>query len=211
MNNEKTIIKINGEHNFFLFQDVVYYFGLTLKFKWHYPIVSKYKDKESKSKCASEYIYDSWYDLFKTKLAECPHTEYYQKLINKLKDWMITTNIAIITAQVGKGRKGIPSCELDYLTKYKPSFLIEHSDDFETYIVHFNEEIEMLFNEAISFYRTIENDFNPNSFLTLLRRYFVIEEECLSEETSVICKNFEGEKEFFMKEGIYEIVEDNKQ
>lgn len=211
MNKKEAIIKINGEHNFFLFQDIVYYFGLTLKFEWRFPIVSKYKDKEKRSKCASEFIYDSWYDLFIEKLMTCPRTDYCRKLIDGFKDWMITTNIAITTAQVGRKEEGIPSWELDSLTKNKPSFLIEHNDDFEIYTVHFNEEIEVLFNEAIYFYHTIENSFNPNSFLALLRRYFIIEEEYLSKEISVICENFEGKKEFFMEKATYEIVEDNRQ
>ena len=46
------------------------------------------------------------------------------------------------------------------LTKYKPSFLIEHQDNYETYIVHLNEEMKGLFNEAIFFYNEIEKNFN---------------------------------------------------
>ena len=204
------VIKINGERNFFLFQDIVYYFGTTLKFEWHYPIDNKYDDKDYRHRNALEYAYNSWYEIFIDKLKKCERTDYYQKLIELFKSWMITTNIAITTAQKGRGREGIPSWELKMLTKNKPTFLIEHSDDYETYTAHLNEEIEVIFNEAIFFYNEIENSFNPESFLKLLKRYFIIDDDYFSEELPVICENFVGKKEFFMEEGIFTIEEGDK-
>lgn len=197
------VIRITGEHNFFLFQDIVYYFGLTLKFEWGYPIDNKYNCKDYRHRSTSEYIYNSWYELFIEKLKRCERTKYYHELIELFKSWMITTNIAITTAQKGRKREGIPSWELEMLTKYKPSFLIDHQDNYETYIVHLDEEIEIIFNEAILFYKTIEKDFNSQSFLTLLKRYFIIDEGYLSEELPVICDNFIGKKEYFMEDDIF--------
>ena len=204
------IIKIKGEHNFFLFQDIVYYFGLTLKFKWRYPIKNKYTSKSCPCESASKFIYDSWYEIFIEKLEKCGRTNYYKKLVNKLNDWIVTTNIAILTAQEGRGSRELSSRELESIKEHSPSFLIEHSDDFETYIVHLNDEIAVLFNEAILFYQTIEHHFNTESFISLLRRYFIFDDDYLTEEIPVIIDNFIGEKEYFMAEDVYTKEGDEK-
>lgn len=201
------IYRITGERNFFLFQDIVYFFGLALKNKRRLPIESKFKDEDYKYINASEYICDSWYEVFKEKLIQCKRTDYCQKLMNKCDEWMITTNIAITTAQKGMRKEGIPSWELDYIDKYKPSFLIEHSDDFEIYTAHLDGEFETLFNEALYFYKSIEYDFNLQSFIALLKRYFVFDDDYLSKELEVISDTFVGKNNYsrylktFEKEG----------
>lgn len=196
------ILKIKGENNFFLFQDIVYYFGSTLELETMFPIEDKHKRKD-KYKSTSEYIDDSWYSLFNDKLLKCKRTKHYQKIIKKIEDWMITTNIAITTAQKGKGIDGIPSWELEALLKNKPSFLIEHSNNFEIYTVHLDDDIEDLFNEAKEFYEIFEQNFNKESFLKILKRYFIFDENYFDNELMFICQNFVGKKEFFMTENVY--------
>ena len=190
------ILKINSEHNFFLFQDIVYIFGQIVKRRWRFPLEYKFKEKDNFHKETSEYIYESWYEIFSEKLHKCEKTELAQRIIDRIDYWVITTNIAIIATQKGIGRRDIPRHELEILDECKPSFLIEHSDNFETYIVHLDEEMKILFEEAMHFYQIIENDFNPKPFLELLKRYFVLDDDYVSLEIEKLCEGFAGTKDY---------------
>ena len=108
-------ILVKNEHNFFLFQDIVYYFLLTLKGKWRFFIESKHKHNS-----ASYYIYNSWKEVLYTKVFSKTSTELSIYLIDELSDWMVTTNIAILTAQKERNTRYLDSHEIEYLEKYKP-------------------------------------------------------------------------------------------
>ena len=120
---------------------------------------------------------------------------------------MVTTNIAITTAQKGRGRENIPKWELEALDKYEPSFLIEHLDDYETYRVHLDGKILILFEEAMHFHQAMEQDFNEESFKALLQRYYVFEDDLLSQELPLLCAHFEPDGDYSKYVQTYEVEE----
>ena len=199
------IIKVNDEHNFFLFQDLVEYFILILNHKWSFPISNKYNNNKYPHYCASYYIYNSWYELFLSKLANAKHTEYGQFLMGKQTEWMVTTNIAILMAQEHTEKRRLDRWDYEYLEKHQPYFLIEHSDDYESYIVHLDGDIKTLFNEAVFFWKSFER-VEANNIYQLLSRYFELDESLIN-ELGIICENYDAnEREQFKSS--YEIVED---
>ena len=199
------VVKIVGEHNFFLFQDIVLDFKYAFVEGWRFPIVNKYRPKDYAFRSTNEYIYDSWFEVFKSKLLSSPKTDYLKKLLESFSSWMITTNIAITTAQIKRGRDGIPSWERESVNKYKPSFLIELGDDLETYIVHLEDDILTLFNESIYFFEQFQI-LEPSSLMTLLKRYFVFEDEYLKKEIDVICEHFKPNDTYSKYKQTYEVI-----
>lgn len=193
-------VLIKSEHNFFLFQDIVYYYLSILRGGWGFPINNKYEYNTS-----SYYIYESWKDLMLYKLYSFERTKLYKKMINKLTEWMVTTNIAILTAQ--KERKCINRYDEEYLRKYKPYFLIEHSNDYENYIVHLDGDIKEVFLNAVSFYKSF-SDFSYNNFLQELKKYFEIDENEISKELNAVTNNYVTSNQIDNELETYEVVED---
>lgn len=182
------IIKVTGEHNFFLFQDICYYFLKTIKHEWGFPIKNIYESKNYTKRNVLDFVYCSWLEVLREKLMKCEQTTYCKELLSYTSGWMVTTNLAITTAQKGRGREGIPSWELEWLEKYKPYFLIEHSDDFEIYTIHLDGEYLKLFKEAIYFYESFKN-MKSDEIKALLERYWVIECD-IKEELDRVCSGF---------------------
>lgn len=176
-------IIIRGEHNFFLFQDLVHYFILTLKREWQFHLMNKYRNS------CNRYIYDSWYELLNEKISNSLKTKKACELIKKNRDWMVTTNVAILKAQKEIGRKNMSSFDLYYLRYYRPAFLIEHSNNYNDYIVYLDGDIKNLFLEAVSFTKIFKN-LNEENFLELIQRYFIIEKEAISQEIEMVVNSF---------------------
>ena len=193
---------IKGESDFFLFQDIVYYFLLTLKRKWMLPI----KNKHNYDTC-SHYIYESWKDVLYIKIIEHTNTKIADEFISKCDEWMITTNIAILKAQKENSKRELASFEIDYLEKYRPYFLIEHSNNYSDYIVYLNGDIELLFLSAVSFYKAFLS-MDCKMIINELKKYFEIEEFMISKELKIVIDNFISD-EFINRElQSYEIMED---
>lgn len=170
------IIKVNGERDFFLFQDIVYYFFLTLDHRWSFPIESIHEKGSYPYFGASYYIYKSWLDLVDQSVESSEQTDLAKRVLSKWKDWMVTTNIAILTAQKMRKAARFNQYDEEYLRKNKPSFLIELSDDFEVYTIHMDDEMSFVFNEAVSYWESF-SDFNSENFFKTLARYFAIKDE----------------------------------
>ena len=201
------IIKVNDEHNFFLFQDIVEYFLLTLKHQWYFPIKSIHEKGQYPYYNASYYIYNSWYELLKERLVKTDYTELGKKLLTKTTDWMITTNVAILKAQIGRKTERVNQSDYEYIEKYKSTFLIEHSEDYNTYFVYLDGEIVLLFNEAINYWNSFE-DFNTDNFYRLLSRYYVVDNS-IEDVIDIVCKNYaQNKKDYFLS--TYEILEDEQ-
>ena len=195
-------ILIKGEHNFFLFQDLVYYFLLFLKGKWKLPINNNYEIGT-----CSYYICDSWYDLLLIKLYKSQKTELSKELINKLTEWMVTTNIAILRAQKETKTRNIDRYDEEYLKKYKPFFLIEHIDNFKNYVVNIDGDIKILFLNAIDFNKSFfKNDYKV--LLAEIIKLFEVEETEISKELNVVINDFTADS--FIKDELesYEILEE---
>ena len=193
---------IKGESDFFLFQDIVYYFLLTLKRKWRLPI----KNKHDYDTC-SHYIYESWNDVLYLKIVEHNNTKLADELIGKCDEWMITTNIAILKAQKENSKRELASFEIDYLEKYRPYFLIEHSNNYSDYIVYLNGDIELMFLSAVSFYKAfISMDYKL--IINELKKYFEIEEFMISKELRIVIDNFVCNEFSNKKLQSYEIMEE---
>ena len=202
---EKMMIKVTGEHNFFLFQDIVYFFITTLNGDYcSFPIKNKHRGYEKYTSNTYSYIYDSWLAVLKEKLYKVGLTDKGSFIVSKLSDWMITTNIAITTAQIGRGRKDIPSWELEYAKKNKPYFLIEHSDDFETYVIHLDGDIKEVFLEALKFYKTFQK-MSPDTIMNELISLYKLNKSDIQEEVNVIAKHFVPNIKYFDS---YEVVEE---
>ena len=198
----KLIVK--DEHNFFLFQDIVYYFLLTLERKWRFPIQSKHKNSP-----ASYCIYESWKDVLHTQVFSKNSTELSNFLISELTDWMVTTNIAILTAQKERKVRELDSHEIEYIEKYKPYFQIEFSNNYNDYIVNLDGKIEELFLNAVSFYKSfLVLDYS--AILNELKKYFEIEEELISNELDIVIKNYDVDEFVQNMLDSYEIMEDSK-
>ena len=194
-------VLIKGERNFFLFQDIVYYFILTLKRKWRFPIRNKYEYKT-----CSHFIYDSWKDVLNIKIFSRNSTILSKELQNGLTDWMVTTNIAILTAQKETGRRSVDRYDMEYLEKYKPAFKIEHTNNFNDYIVHLDSKMEILFNCAVSFYESfLKLDYV--SFLDVIKKYFEVEEKEITEEMNEVVNGFICDEFVKDKLNSYEIME----
>ena len=175
-------IKVDGQSNFFLFQDIVYYFLLTLKRKWELPIENKHE-----TDTCSRYIYESWNEMLQFKLFSKDVTESAIKFIGRLKEWMVTTNIAILTAQKENGT--IASFDVDYLRKYKPYFCIELTNNYSNYIVHLDDDIKELFLSAISFYQAFYK-MNYELIINELTKYYAIDVDDISEELKIVINHF---------------------
>ena len=193
---------IKGESDFFLFQDIVYYFLLTLKRKWRLPI----KNKHNYDTC-SHYIYESWNDVLYLNIIKHNNTKLADELIGKCDEWMITTNIAILKAQKENGRRELASFENDYLEKFKPYFLIEHSNNYSNYIVYLNGDIELMFLSAVSFYKAFLS-MDYKMIINELKKYFEIEEFMISKELRIVIDNFISNEFINRKLQSYEIMEE---
>lgn len=193
---------IKGESDFFLFQDIVYYFLLTLKRKWWLPI----KNKHDYDIC-SHYIYESWKDVLYIKIVESNNTKLADEFISKCDEWMITTNIAILKAQKENGKRELASFENDYLEKFKPYFLIEHSNNYSDYIVYLNGDIELMFLSAVLFYKAFLS-MDYKMIINELKKYFEIEEFMISKELRIVIDNFISDEFINSKLQSYEIMED---
>lgn len=195
-------ILIKGEHNFFLFQDIVYYFLLTLKRKWKLPINNKYEHGN-----CSYYIYDSWYDVLLTKIFNSESTSLSDELINKLNEWMITTNIAILKAQKETKTRNLDRYDEAYLEKYKPYFSIDHIDNYENYVAYIDGDIKKLFLNAISFYESfLKNDYQL--IWNELRKYYKLDENEISKELDLMIKNFMVSDFLTKKLECYKVLEE---
>ena len=193
---------IKGESNFFLFQDIVYYFLLTLKRKWRLPI----KNKHNYDTC-SHYIYESWNDVLYLNIIKHNNTKLADKLIGKCDEWMITTNIAILEAQKENGKRNLASFENDYLEKFKPYFLIEHSNNYSNHIVYLNGDMELMFLSAVSFYKAFLS-MDYKMIINELKKYFEIEEFLISKELRIVIDNFISDEFINRNLQSYEIMED---
>ena len=193
---------IKGESNFFLLQDIVYYFLLTLKRKWRLPI----KNKHDYDTC-SHYIYESWNDVLYLNIIKHNNTKLADEFISKCDEWMITTNIAILKAQKENSKRELASFENDYLEKFKPYFLIEHSNNYSNYIVYLNEDMELMFLSAVSFYKAFLS-MDYKMIINELKKYFEIEEYMISKELRIVIDNYVCNEFINRKLQSYEIMED---
>ena len=128
-------------------------------------------------------------------------------MLNQMVPWMVTTNIAITKSQIARGRKGIPKWEIEYSEKYKPYFLIEFDLNVDTYIIHIDDEIENVFNEALLFRRSFCN-LNKDIFIATLKRYYIFDEVTIIEEISKICEHYRFDNNNVNSFNDYEILED---
>lgn len=193
------ILKINDERNFFLFQDIVHWFIEALEDRRLH--ILHYKHEKSS---ASYYAYESWRDVLNEKLCKAPLTKHAEDIIAIHTPWMVTTNIAITTAQKGRGKHCIPEDELEYVEKYEPYFLIEHQDNYETYLVHLEGEIKDVFLEILDCYRTLAR-MEKDEIKGLLLRYYDISSEEIEEELSVIVPCYYADVEWI---NTYEVMEE---
>ena len=178
---------IKGEHNFFLFQDIVYYYIKSLSGAFYSPIKNKHHSNSS-----SYYIYNSWLEVLKIKVLSSDDTDLTKKVKNLFTGWMITTNIAILTSQKERKDRDLSRYDFEYLEKYKPSFLIEHCDNYNSYLVHLDEDYKFLFIEALDYYNTFIN-FNYENVLRTIKKYFMIDENDISKEIEIIVNNYEND------------------
>ena len=178
---------IKGEHNFFLFQDIVYYYIKSLSGAFYSPIKNKHPSNSS-----SYYIYNSWLEVLKIKVLSSDDTDLTKKVKNLFTGWMITTNIAILTSQKERKDRDLSRYDFEYLEKYKPSFLIEHCDNYNSYLVHLDEDYKFLFIEALDYYNTFIN-FNYENVLRTIKKYFMIDENDISKEIEIIVNNYEND------------------
>ena len=197
-------IKVTGENNFFLFQDIYYWFGKALVGERYLPIKNKHRRTDYYHFGALEFIYDSWLAVLYEKLKKAGLTDKGRFLHSKLTDWMITTNIAITTAQKGRGRRDIPSYELEYIQQYKPSFLIEHSDDFELYFIHLDGDMKEAFMRSLDFYNLFK-DMNPKVIIDGLMTLYNVKEKDIEEEIETISEHFEPDLKFL---DTFEVMEE---
>ena len=185
-------IKIIGDYNFFLFQDTVLNFGRFLRGRHRLPIKYKVPSLDYSKRTCSEYAYLSWEEVLENKLFKANRTDLAIFVMSKINEWMTTTNLAIIRAQKGRGEKDIPGFELHFLKRHRPFFLIEHQDNFETYIVHFDEEFQKLFLLTISFYKAFESMENEG-IAGELSKYFDITSNDIKDEVEQISEHFNGD------------------
>lgn len=186
-------IAVKEEHNFFLFQDLVEFFILVLKHRWRLPISNNYSVSKYPYYSASYYIYDSWYELVTEKVSKSEYTELGKALIDKFDPWMVTTNIAILTAQDHRKEKTISHWEHEYMMENKPYFLIELLDDYTTYVVHLDKKFTILFNEAVSFWKCFDG-MDVETIYQQLSRYFILNED-IKNGLSIVCKHFTSNDE----------------
>ena len=186
-------IAVKEEHNFFLFQDLVEFFILVLKHRWRLPISNNYSGSKYPYYSASYYIYDSWYELLTEKISKSEYTELGKALIDKFDPWVVTTNIAILTAQDHRKEKTISHWEHEYMMENKPYFLIELLDDYTTYVVRLDKEFTILFNEAVSFWKCFDG-MDVETIYQQLSRYFILNED-IKNGLSIICKHFTSNDE----------------
>ena len=194
---------IKGEHNFFLFQDIVYYYIKSLSGAFYSPIKNKHPSNSS-----SYYIYNSWLEVLKIKVLSSDDTDLTKKVKNLFTGWMITTNIAILTSQKERKDRDLSRYDFEYLEKYKPSFLIEHCDNYNSYLVHLDEYYKFLFIEALDYYHTFIN-FNYENVLRTIKKYFMIDENDISKEIEIIVYNYENDDFIPKMLESYEKQEDN--
>ncbi|MBQ7275784.1 MAG: hypothetical protein IJS58_00915 [Bacilli bacterium] len=176
---------VKGEHNFFLFQDIAYYYIKSLSGGFYSPIKNKHSSNSS-----SYYIYNSWLEVLKKKVLSSEYTDLIIKVKNLFTGWMITTNIAILTSQKERKDRDLSRYDFEYLEKYKPIFLIEHCDNYNSYLVHLDGDYEYLFTQALDYYNTFIN-YNYENVLRTIKKYFVIDENDISKEIEIIVNNFE--------------------
>ena len=174
----KAIVK--GEREFFWFQDGVEIFLKTLQNPRRFPLVDKIDNRPDSIHSASRFIADSWLDVFSSLLLASPKTELNKRLCTCFEPWMITTNLAIIKAQQGRGSRHIPERELEYAEKYSPYFVIDLSEDYEEYRVSLEGPYEEVFLEAVNFFKILSN-LNPSSLQEWILRFFEVEEKEIQE------------------------------
>ena len=202
------IIKIHGEHNFFKFQDIVVSFIKFLQGETFWCLEKKNSDARVYN-TATYFVAKSWLDVFVEKLLKSEKTNLFKRQLESFKSWMITTNIAITTAQIKRGREGIPSCEIEAIKKYKPTFPIELSDDFEIYTVYLEDEIQNLFEEALYFHESL-SDFQPIIFKELLKKYYSFEDEYLEKEIKNVCEYYAEVSNYQKYIKAYELERENE-
>ncbi len=105
---------IKGEHNFFLFQDIVYHYIKQLTVNYLSPIKNKHSSNSS-----SYYIYNSWFDVLKEKVLSSEYTGLAKKMKSLFTSWMITTNIAILTSQKERKERNFSRYDFEYLDTHK--------------------------------------------------------------------------------------------
>lgn len=198
------IIKVVGEKNFFLFQDIYYFFALSLDGSYCFPIKNKHDSGKGFQKSTLECIYDSWLDVLRSKLDSSGLSDKGKLLVNKLKDWMVTTNIAIITAQKGRKIRDISRDELKYAEDNKPTFLIEHKSNYEEYFVHLDGEIKEAFLCSVDFYNAFK-EMNSEVIIDELTRLYNANKKDICEEVKVVSKHFLTNIKYL---DTYEIVEE---
>ena len=196
------ILKIKDEHNFFLFQEIVYYYIKSLSGGYYSPI----KNIHSHNTC-SYYIYDSWLEVLKERVLSSERTDLTKKVNSLFTGWMITTNVAILTSQKERNDRNLSRYDLEYLDKYKPSFLIEHCDNYNSYLVHLDDDYEFLFLEAIDYYNTFIN-YNYENLLKTIEKYYVIDENNISKEIEIVINNFKIDDHVTKMLESYEKLED---
>ena len=194
---------IKGEHNFFLFQDIVYYYIKSLSGGFYSPIKNKHPSNSS-----SYYIYDSWLEVLKKKVLSSNYTDLIKKVKNLFTGWIITTNIAILTSQKERKDRDLSRYDFEYLEKNNPSFLIEHFDNYNSYLVHLDEDYKFLFIDALDYYNTFIN-FNYENVLRTIKKFFVIDENDISKEIEIIVNNYENDDFIPKMLESYEKQEDN--
>ena len=195
---------VKGEQNFFLFQDIVYYYIKQLTVSYLSPIKNKHSSNSS-----SYYIYNSWFDVLKEKVLSSEYTGLAKKMKSLFTSWMITTNIAILASQKERKERNLSRYDFEYLDTHKPSFLIEHCDNYNSYLVNLDGDYEYLFTQALDYYNTFII-FNYENVLRTIKRYFVIDEYDISKEIKIIVNNFEISDFIPKMLESYEKLEDNQ-
>ena len=147
-------------------------------------------------------------NILKKKVLSSEYTDLTKKVKNLLTGWMITTNIAILTSQKERKDRDLSRYDFEYLEKYKPSFLIEHFDNYNSYLVHLDEDYKFLFIEALDYYNTFIN-FNYENVLRTIKKYFMIDENDISKEIKIIVNNYENDDFIPKMLESYEKQEDN--
>ena len=173
---------IQGEHNFFLFQDIVSDFVDAVKGRtW-----AAFKSKDFGFRTVSYYVGISWTEIFIEKLLSKPTTDLWGKVHSQLIPWMITTNRAILKSQVIRKDRSEFDSGYRELEKEADAFQIEISEDGESFIAHLEGEILDTFQEAMHFHKESQC-LEPKRIRDLFSRYYRIEPDEMEEEITMFC------------------------
>ena len=173
---------IQGEHNFFLFQDIVSDFMGAVKGRtW-----AAFKSKDFGLGTVSYYAGISWTEIFIEKLLSKPTTDLWEKVHSQLIPWMITTNRAILKSQVIRKERSEFDSDYRELEKEADAFQIEISEDGESFIAHLEGEILDAFQEATHFHKESQR-LEPKRIRDLFSRYYRIEPDEMEEEITMFC------------------------